>query len=237
MLRISEIFYSIQGEGIYQGIPMVFVRFAGCNLLTKGGEGGCVWCDTKYARDSSEGTEMSVEEVVKAVQKFALHYKDWVCITGGEPMFQLDALHELVKKLKRYGYRIEVETNGSIEKPFWWTLVDSWVFDIKCPSSGVCGISKESWFETRSCDQAKFVVGTREDQDFASRMIMRNMVKASTVLVSPVIPPEAWTQDTGLFGDKEIQRWLQEVVEFCKELRVRFSLQIHKVVWGNKRGV
>jgi 7-carboxy-7-deazaguanine synthase len=179
---------------------------------------------------------MSVEEVVDKVQKFAPHYKDWVCITGGEPMFQLDSLHELVKTLKKYGYRVTVETNGSIKKPYWWTLVDSWNFDIKCPSSGVCGISLEDWFETRGCDQAKFVVGTREDLDFARKVIMKHMVHPPVVLVSPVSGILV-NKEEGTLEEYWFKPWLQEVAEFCLTERVRLSLQIHKVIWGNKKGV
>ena len=223
MIKLAEpVFHSIQGEGIYQGVPMVFIRFAGCNLLIP-----CNYCDTPYAQDGSRGTEISVEEVLSKVQELAPYYRSWVCITGGEPVFQLDELHSLVKALKRYGYRVEVETNGSIEKPYWWTLVDSWVFDIKCPSSGVCGVSLYDWFETRRADQAKFVVGTVEDLDFSRKVIMENAVKYPTVLVSPV------SDSRGKWDEK----WLPEVAEFCKELRVRLSLQIHQVIYGNRKGV
>jgi len=231
MVRLAEpVFYSIQGEGVYQGVPMVFIRFSGCNLLVH-----CRWCDTSYAQDGSKGTEMSVDHVVKEVEKFAPRYRDWICITGGEPLFQLDDLHDLVKKLKKYGYSIEVETNSSIKKPYWWTLVDSWVFDLKCPSSGVCGISLEDWLETRDCDQAKFVVGTTEDLDFARKVIMRHMVDAPTVLVSPVTGVLV-NKKEGTIEEYWLKPWLQEVAEFCEELRVRYSLQIHKILFGSKRG-
>lgn len=233
-LRISEIFYSIQGEGIYQGVPTVFIRLAGCNLLTH-----CQYCDTSYAWDGNLGIETTVEEVLNKVVKFSPHYKDWVCITGGEPLFQPDELHQLVKKLKNYGYRIEVETNGSIKKPFWWTLVDSWVADIKCPSSAICGVSLvDDWFSMRRDDQVKFVVGNQEDLDFARKVINSKVAYNPVVLVSPIlgmgmdladkenIPDEIWYD----------VRWLQEVAEFCIELRVRLSLQLHKFVWGSRRG-
>ena len=218
MILVNEIFCSIQGEGIYQGLPMVFVRFQGCNLIVH-----CAYCDTSYAWDGSKGTNMSVEEIVEKVRSFLPHYHAWVCITGGEPLFQEEGLHDLVKGLKRFGYRITVETNGSVKKPYWYTLVDSWVADIKGPSSGVCGVSLEDWFDTRTCDQIKFVVGTREDLDFTRKLVYKNAAKNPTVLVSPVFPAG--------------KRWLQEVAELCKEMRVRMSLQLHRIIWGNKKGV
>lgn len=226
-VKVAEIFYSIQGEGVHAGIPTTFIRLQGCNLLPP----RCSWCDTAYAQDGSKGTEVDVEDVLaQCIKLESRTYKHWVCVTGGEPLFQPEALHELVKGLKRYGFRVEIETNGSIEKLYWWTLVDSWVADIKCPSSGVCGVSLEDWFNTRECDQIKFVVGSREDLDFARAMIMRNTTRNPVVLVSPVMSnfePLRYTTDL----------WMKEVVRFCKELKVRFSLQVHRCIWGNKRGV
>lgn len=232
---VSEIFYSIQGEGIHQGLPTTFIRLQGCNLLPH-----CSWCDTAYAQGSNGGTPWDIQDILdECVKLEGRTYKHWVCITGGEPLMQLEALHELVKGLSRYGFLIEVETNGSYKKPYWWTLVDSWVADIKCPSSGVCGVSLEDeWFNTRVFDQVKLVVGNREDINYAGKVIMRNAARNPIVLVSPVNPMKV----TGLIDGGEPLSipnalWMQEVVEFCKELKVRFSLQIHKVVWGNRRGV
>lgn len=231
-LNVCEIFLSIQGEGMHTGIPTTFIRLQGCNLLTH-----CVWCDTAYAQDGSKGTEMSVEEVLdQCVKLEGRTYKHWVCITGGEPLLQLEALHELVKGLQKYGFRAEVETNGSIKKPYWYTLVDSWVVDMKCPSSGVCGVSQEDWFNTRECDQIKFVVSSREDLDFARAMIRRNSFSNPVILVSPA-SGTLINKREGTIEEYWFKPWLQEVVEFCEELKIRFSLQVHKVVWGNKKGV
>jgi len=232
MVRVHRIFYSVQGEGVYQGVPMVFIRLQGCNLLNH-----CQYCDTSYAWDGNGGTEYTLEEMEVQIAKFHPHYKDWYCITGGEPLFQEEALHQLVKKLKNFGLRVEVETNGSIKKPFWWTLVDSWVADIKCPSSGVCGVSKvDDWFSMRTDDQVKFVVGTQEDFDFARRIINSKATCNPVVLVSPVIPALP-LEGLREWFEVDRQLWLQEVAEFCKEMRVRYSLQIHKIIWGNKKGV
>lgn len=196
----------------------------------------CHNCDTDYAWDPNSGKEMSVEDVAKRVNEFNAGYNSWICLTGGESLWQADELEKLVRLLKRNGHRITVETNGSFKPPRWYTLVDSWSADIKCPSSGVCGVSKEDWFWTRSKDQIKFVVGNSEDLEFAKGLINKHKARSPIVLVSPV---------TGLLLDKQKRtieeywnrEWLQEVVEFCKENRVRFSLQWHKIVWGNRKGV
>lgn len=213
IIRIAKIFYSLQGEGVSQGIPTTFVRFQGCNLLI-----GCDWCDTQFARPNSGGTILGIEEILQRVVKAEPRtYKHWVCITGGEPLHQQKGLHELVKGLSKYGFLVEVETNGTIPKPFWWTLVDSWVADIKCPSSGVCGVSKEEdWFDTRTQDQIKFVVGSMEDILFAREVIKRNAARNPTVLVSPVINPDKSAPMS------------REAVKLCLEQKVRFSLQVHK---------
>lgn len=191
---------------------------------------GCTFCDTIYARNGEGGREMTIEEVAEEAHRLEPHYRGWVCITGGEPLYQIEGVHELIKLLKKmYGHRIEVETNGSIPPPPWYTIVDSWVADMKCPSSGVSSVSKVEWFDTRFCDQIKFVVGTQEDLDFAERLILRYMAKNPIILVSPVVDP---------VGDASLNKaWLQEVAEFCKGERVRLSLQLHKIIWGNKKGV
>ena len=225
-VKTNEIFYGIQGEGVYQGIPTVFVRFQGCSLITK-----CQYCDTAYAQDGKGGTEMTVEEVVSEVSRLSPFYNSWVCITGGEPLWQLDALEELVRQLKKGGYKIEIETNGSLPIPRWYTLVDSWNADIKCPCSGVCGVSREEWFRARAQDQIKFVVGTEEDLKFTKEVLSRHVASSPVILVSPMIKPIPY------WGNQERMEWLQRVVEFCKKERVRFSLQWHKVVFGDKKGV
>lgn len=235
-MKVNEVFYGIQGEGVHQGLPSVFVRLQGCNLALP----RCSYCDTSYAWDSNNGRDVQVEDIVKEVSRLSPYYQSWVCITGGEPLFQFDELHELVRSLRNGGYRIEVETNGSIPMPRWWTFVDSWVADIKCPSSGVCGVSNEEWFKTRPFDQIKFVVGDQKDLEFARGMIEKHKVDNPVVLVSPVIKLLQVRYDS--FADRHVcenwdVKWMEEVIEFCKEERVRFSLQWHKMVYGNRRGV
>jgi len=229
MIKINKIFYSIQGEGVYQGLPMVFVRFQGCNLIPK-----CIFCDTSYAWNPEGGEEMLVEDVVGKVRHLAPYRQSWVCITGGEPLWQEDALEDLVRRLEAGGYLITIETNGSFKPPVWYTLVDSWNADIKCPSSGVCGISNEAWFKTRQQDQIKFVVDNKEDLDYTRSVLDKHKADSPHVLVSPVFPQN---YNQGGDGICIHNPWLQEVVEFCKEMGVRYSLQWHKIVYGNKKGV
>jgi 7-carboxy-7-deazaguanine synthase len=235
-MKINEIFYSIQGEGIYQGVPMVFVRFQGCNLIPH-----CIWCDTPYAQDANEGKDMDCLSVSDEVDRLSGYKRNsWVCITGGEPLWQEAALEELVRVLKAESYKVTIETNGSLPVPRWYGIADSWSADIKCPSTGVCGTSKEDWFKTRISDQVKFVVGNKEDLDYASGVIKKHWADSPTVLISPVARLSNTRHDSlanrDVYENWDIE-WLQEVVEFCKEENVRFSLQLQKVIWGNKKGV
>ncbi len=230
-MRVSEIFRSCQGEGVLAGVPMVFVRLQGCGLA-------CSYCDTSYAQDPEGGEELSILDIGQRVQELQSH--GWVCITGGEPLAH-ENLQGLVKVLVARGYMLEVETSGSFDPPRWISSfdswVDSWVADIKCPSSGVCGVSSLKWFDLRDCDAVKFVVSDVEDLNFVVETLTRLGRKcAPTVLVSPA---------AGLLVDRKqalVERywnreWLQVVWEFCCNHNLRFSLQLHKVLFGDKRGV
>ena len=118
-MKVCEIFYSIEGEGIEIGRLEVFVRLSGCNLR-------CKWCDTKYAWE--EGKEMSVDEVIKEIKKYPCKS---VSITGGEPLLQREEVFELVKKLKEMGYWIQINTNGTIFDERIFRLVDLITMDCK----------------------------------------------------------------------------------------------------------
>lgn len=214
---INKIFLSVQGEGVYQGESTTFVRFQGCNLNP-----GCAWCDTDYARAPGHtiGTWMTIDEIMdEIVHKEPRTYKHWVCITGGEPLLQLDGLRELVNKVELYGMQVEVETNGTLPKPFWWTKIESWVADIKCPSSGVKEpFIFDDWTEMRAQDQVKLVVGTPEDVSYADQVLQRLSTRYVKKLVSPVITPEGRI----LMED--------EAIRLCLKHKARFSLQVHKLV-------
>ncbi len=227
-LRVNEIFYSIQGEGVHVGEPTVFVRLQGCNLR-------CSFCDTPDAQEMFGGQEVTVDQIIESV--VALRSKGWVCITGGNPLCQSTGLDALMYALKYRGYLIEVEENGSYSPPLWRERAHSWCVDVKCPSSGPSyGSFKPEWLRRmKKSDQLKFVVGTMKDLAFV-RGLLNGMRLKPTVLVSP---------STNMLIDKRESRleeywskeWLQEVAEFCKEIGARYSLQLQKVVWGNKRGV
>ncbi len=214
-LKVNEIFPSLQGEGVYTGIPTVFVRLQGCNLA-------CTWCDTKYAWGNT-GKRWEIEDIADKCADLAkgASYEKWICITGGEPLFQPDSeLHALVVKLNYYGFKTEIETNGTYPKPKWWRLVDSWVADLKCPSSGFESDVAE-WMDTREQDQVKLVLQGIDDLEYARLIIRSNTMVKPTILVSPV-----WDS----IG------WMQEVWSFCvEERKVRLSIQIHKVVWGSEK--
>lgn len=215
--NLSEIFLSLQGEGHYVGEPTVFVRLAGCNLLTH-----CSYCDTSYAQDPNSGTWKDIDSVVRDVLSLLPSKKSWICITGGEPLAQPVALEELIKEFRGEGLKIEIETNGTLHKPKWWTLANSWVADIKCPSSGVSS-KIDTWFDSRPSDQVKFVVGGKEDLLFAERIIDAKKTSNVSVLLSPIFPTD--------------DEFLKACWFFCERKGVRLSLQIHKLIWGNKRGV
>jgi len=214
-MRISETFYSISGEGVHAGIPAMFIRLQGCNLR-------CGYCDTKYAQDPSGGIELKADEIVSN------NKSRWVVITGGEPLMQEGELELLVDTLHLQKKKVEIETNGSFHPPIWFRSADSWSVDVKCPCSGLSyGTFKTQWLtKLRKQDQLKFVVGAVEDLRFVNSFISSSRVRP-TLLISPM------TNDDGKWNTE----WLQQCTEFCKENDVRLSLQLHKIIWGNKRGV
>jgi len=222
-LRVSEeeVFFTVQGEGIYAGVPTVFVRLQGCNLRP-----GCNWCDTLHAQDPDGGKKISISEVVTSVTRQTPTCR-WVCITGGEPLRQEQELHTLVKELKSLGYCIEIETNGTIPPPSWYPQVDCWCADVKCPSSGIYDRTSTMWFHTRPQDQLKFVVADETDLEFVRNVLRTETKILPTILISPA------------FIDQEVSKdWMQRCVEFVKKYNLRFSLQIHKTVWDpNQKGV
>ncbi len=230
MVKISEIFYSIQGEGIHAGLPMAFVRFQFCPW-------DCDYCDSRYTWDRNAGTEMSVDEVVSKVQEYPTK---WVCITGGEPLSQPKDFKLLVQHLYALGYKIEVETSGlnplpidSLNRPL--IIIDSWVMDIKGPSAQLSKGSMQFRELARLTkgDQVKFVVRDQADLDFVDDTLGMHPTKAH-VLVSPVM---AYLNDQGVPDIGTGSSWSQEVAEFCKARGHRMSMQIHKMIWGDRKGV
>jgi 7-carboxy-7-deazaguanine synthase len=209
-MKVNEIFYSIQGEGILVGQPSIFLRFAGCNLR-------CSFCDTTYAY--TQGTEMNIQEILDEIKKFTCPY---ICLTGGEPLLQKDTT-KLIESLLQKDYEICLETNGSISiKKLMGkkSLIIS--LDIKCPSSGShkqMNMKNISYLSKR--DQLKFIIKNKEDYDYAKK-ILNKYNSPCTVFFQPV-----WGTNP-----KKLASWVLN-----DGLPVRLTLQLHKIIWGTKRGV
>lgn len=217
-MRVFEIFRSIQGEGILTGLPTVFVRMAGCNLR-------CAWCDTEYARDPDSGEERTLDEVFGEVASFKT--RD-VCVTGGEPLLQEGTL-ALVEGLVTEGHRVTLETNGSLPVDKVLGLDDKKVIismDVKCPSSGMSDRNLlENISKLRPGDQLKFIIEDGKDLDFAKKVLEEHRPDCH-VIFQPV-----WGQDD--------MSWIADrvVKEGLAHHGVRVMVQLHKVLWGDRRGV
>ena len=185
-----------------------FIRSVGCNL-------NCSWCDTRYAMEG--GNEMSVDEICDLVKD-----DDEICFTGGEPMLQKDAL-ELIDRLSSQGKTVVIETNGSIDLsdvPDRENIIIS--MDIKCPSSGMQDRMRfENIGLLKPKDQLKFVVSDENDLNYAISIYDRYS-PACEVIFSPV-------------GGMDIEPLAEEIIE--RRLKVRILPQLHKIIWGNKKGV
>lgn len=207
-MKICEMFRSIQGEGKLIGVPTYFIRSIGCNL-------DCAWCDTKYSFDG--GTDLSVDEIVESAKD-----EKYICLTGGEPMIQKE-FPELLDKLLAAGKHVSIETNGSIsikDLPDSENLLVS--MDIKCPSSKMT--ERMDWDNLallKPKDQLKFVLADEGDYDFAMDIVKRYEPNTE-IIFSPV-------------GGMDARPIAERVVESGMDIRV--LLQLHKIIWGNKKGV
>ena len=212
-LVVNEIFYSIQGESIYSGVPCIFIRLTGCNLR-------CSYCDTTYAY--YEGIELRIEEILSRVDNYKCSLIE---ITGGEPLLQGDT-PLLIDRLLEKKYEVLLETNGSIDI----SVVDSRcikIVDIKCPSSGENDKNDlKNLKRLNQKDQIKFVIGSRKDYEFA---------KETTKSIPPGFPMK-----NILFSPLIEQMHTSQLAEWILEdhLRVRLQIQLHKIIWPEReRGV
>lgn len=211
-MLVYEVFKSIQGESTYAGLPCVFVRLAGCNL-------SCAWCDTPYARVVDEAEELSIEEILERVRTFNCSLVE---ITGGEPLMQ-EETPGLARRLLNAGYRVLIETNGSVKL----TGLDRRVVkivDLKCPSSGHAGsFLMENLDEITPEDEMKFVIGSRYDYECA-RKFMEECLQGRTekLLFAPVRPD---------LDPKDLADWILK-----DGLNVRLQLQIHTYIWPDEKG-
>lgn len=210
-LRISEIFYSLQGETRTVGLPTVFVRLTGCPLR-------CQYCDTAYAFQG--GNLLSLDDIMTKVSAYRPRY---VTVTGGEPLAQ-PLCHELLKLLCDAGYEVSLETSGSLDV----SLVDTRVvkvIDLKTPASLECHRNLYSNMEhLLPHDQVKFVICNRKDYEFAKeQMSVYSLSDKCEVLLSP-----SYQQ----IDNEVLANWIIE-----DNLSVRFQIQLHKYIWGDRPGV
>ncbi len=216
-VKIAEIFESVQGEGLYTGIPMTFVRFQHCPW-------DCTWCDTKYTWNRDGGIEMTIGQVVKEVNQ--LDHR-WVCITGGEPLSQPKALRELLNDFEVGSYNsIEIETSGLNPLPEWFNerlagrdLVTSWVVDVKPPSAKLT-FGKNQYTQLQKLrvgDQIKYVVANQEDLDHVLYTKRVYGPFNAHEFISPVI----------IKGSSD-KIWLNDAAGWCVKNNMRMQLQIHK---------
>ncbi|MCP3978689.1 MAG: radical SAM protein [bacterium] len=212
MLRVNEIFHSIQGESTHAGRPCVFVRLTGCNLR-------CVWCDTEYA--FHEGRSMSVEQIVEQVERCGTRLVE---VTGGEPLLQ-DETPTLMQALLDRGFEVLLETGGSLPIEGVPSGVKR-IVDVKCPGSGEAERNRwENLEHLRGGDELKFVIASRADYDWAVEQIARRgLAGRCPLLFSPV---------HGDLEPAELADWVT-----ADALDVRVQIQLHKVLWpGVVRGV
>lgn len=202
-IKISEIFYSILGESTYQGLPCVFIRVAGCNLR-------CSYCDTRYAQTG--GKEYSIDDILSVVSKYP---SKLVEITGGEPLLQ-EGIYTLIRKLVKRGYKILVETNGSVS--FRKLPAEAIVIiDIKCPSSKMH--SEMNWGNIKKLkdkDEIKFVLSNVKDYIWAKKIIRKYKLFEKKILLSPVF---------GKLSAETLSKWMLK-----DGINARVHLQLHKII-------
>lgn len=226
-MKISEIFYSVQGEGTLVGIPSVFVRTSGCNLR-------CVWCDTPYTSWKAEGHEMPAEEILATVQSFPARH---VVVTGGEPML-LESMVPLTQSLRAEGLHITIETAGTVFQP---VACDLMSISPKLANSTPHIREDGKWAQQhdrlryqpdvlrRLMDaydyQLKFVVSSPQDIPEINMMLRDLSADRSKVVLMPEGTSTQVVQERG--------RWLAEIAK--KEL-FRLSPRLHVDLWGDERG-
>lgn len=214
-LRVTEIFHSLQGESTWAGAPCTFVRLTGCPLR-------CSWCDTAYAFHG--GTRMTFDEILEAVGRYPAQVVE---VTGGEPLAHPGAF-PLTNRLLERGYTVLVETSGAFDVAPLDPRVHK-IMDLKCPGSGESHRNLWSNLDHLTArDEVKLVVKDRTDYEWARDAIREHgldrRVEQGTlreILISPV------------WGEVDLEALAGWILE--DGLRVRFQLQLHKLVWGPER--
>lgn len=212
MLKINEIFYSIQGETTYAGNPTVFVRLTACNLR-------CTYCDTKYSYYEGE-----MRELDKVLEEINSHKAPYVCVTGGEPLLQKE-VHTLMRTLCDHGYKVSLETSGSKSVEHVDPRVKI-ILDVKTPDSGAADsfLMENIRFSTPSTEY-KFVICSEKDFEWSEEFCRQHkLFEKFVVLYSPS------------YGQVS-ERWLAEKI-LQKNSSARLQLQLHKYIWSSEtRGV
>ena len=226
-MKFSELFYTIQGEGTFVGVPSVFFRTSYCNLR-------CIWCDTAYTSWTPENKDITVDVAVKAITQYECRH---IVITGGEPFIQVKELTQLCQELNRRGHHITVETNATVFAPVAADLIsmspklrnsnptpDNRFFR-RHERGRICPDVIREFLGQYEC-QVKFVVDCPEDLEEIKTLQAEIPIPAETILLMPqgMTPEELQPK----------QEWL---VEICKEEGYRYSPRVHVDIWGNKRGV
>lgn len=225
-LRLTEIFYSLQGEALTSGLPTIFVRLTGCPLR-------CVYCDTEYA--FTGGERQSLETILETVAGFPCKR---ICLTGGEPLAQPNAI-ELMKRLLADGYEISLETAGALSVQNVPVAVSK-VMDLKTPSSGEA--DKNLWSNLDYLtphDQIKFVIMNRTDYEWAkTKLVEHHLDKVvGTVWFSPMFNVDHELSDHDC-PDVDVPILARDLAEWIIEdaIPVRFQLQLHKIIWADAKG-
>lgn len=221
-LRMTEIFYSLQGEALTSGLPTVFVRLTGCPLR-------CVYCDTTYS--FTGGERLSLEAIMADIAQYPCKR---VCITGGEPLAQPNCI-ALINRLLEAGYEISLETAGALSVADVPEAVSK-VMDIKTPSSGES--DKNLWSNLdylTQHDQLKFVIMNRSDYEWSKQQLIDYKLdqKVGTVWFSPMFNVHD-NKDSAV----EVPNLARELAEWILEdaIPVRLQLQLHKIIWADAEG-
>lgn len=218
-LRITEIFYSLQGEADTAGLPTVFIRLTGCPLR-------CTYCDTTYSFEG--GKRQSLESIIEEAKS---HHTPYICVTGGEPLAQPNCI-PLLNELCHLGFEVSLETSGALSV----AQVDarvSKVLDLKTPTSGESHRNLIENFEYLTAkDQIKFVICNREDYEWSKEQVRKYQLekKVNTVWFSPAFAVEKGNAKLPAFA-RNLAQWILE-----DRLPVRFQLQLHKLLWQEETG-
>lgn len=210
ILYLDEVFASIQGESTDAGLPCLFVRLYGCNI-------GCSFCD--QPQDHHKVTRISIANLVTKIMKYHI---DYVCITGGEPMLQWNALYPVILELVSLGVKVSIETSGCVPidaDPYNRSF--KYVMDVKCPSSGVSHKNVlENLMNLQRKDEVKFVISDRKDYDYMKK-VLKQYPTSAQILVSPCFTPDL----KPVIGQELIDWLLRDHLN-----HIRVQIQMHKVI-------